>query len=99
MGRSYPSRRRYSSMSARAVPLRVRAQARLARALHAPEAHVLAAAALAAGGVWGLLHLGGEVREGETVAFDRRLMLALRLPGRPHAPIGPPSVTDALRDV
>ena len=39
------------------------------------------------------------MREGETVAFDRRIILALRAPGDPHQPIGPAWLTDALRDV
>ena len=63
------------------------------------EARALAAAALAGGGVWALLHLGGEMREGETVAFDRRLILALRVPGHPHEAVGPAWLTDMLRDV
>ena len=63
------------------------------------EARTLAAAALAGAGLWALLHLGGEMREGETLAFDSRIILALRAPGQPHQPIGPPWLTDALRDV
>lgn len=63
------------------------------------EARLLVVAAVACGGVVGLLHLGGEMREGDTAGFDRRLMLALRVPGQPHQPIGPPWLTDMLRDV
>ncbi len=39
------------------------------------------------------------MREGETLGFDRALMLALRVPGQPHLPIGPPWLTDVLRDI
>jgi undecaprenyl-diphosphatase len=60
---------------------------------------VLAASALAAGGVWVLLKLGGEVREGETSAFDLRLEAALRVAGQPHQPVGPPWLSESLRDV
>jgi undecaprenyl-diphosphatase len=63
------------------------------------EARALAATALVGGGLWALLHLGGEMREGETLGFDRALMLALRAPGHPHQPIGPIWLTDVLRDV
>jgi undecaprenyl-diphosphatase len=79
--------------------MRASALARIVRAFRAAEARVLVAAALAAGCLWAFLKLGGEVREGETSAFDRRLMLALRPPGQPHRAIGPPWVTDVLRDV
>jgi len=72
---------------------------RLWRALRTAEARVLAAIALAAAGVWGLLTLGGEVSEGETSAFDQRIIAALRVGGHPHQPIGPPWLTESLRDV
>jgi undecaprenyl-diphosphatase len=79
--------------------LRTGVLGRLGRALTAAEARVLAAVALAAGGVWALLLLGGEVREGETSAFDRRIEVALRVPGQPHQPVGPPWLSESLRDV
>jgi undecaprenyl-diphosphatase len=63
------------------------------------EARVLVAVAMFAFGLWALLRLGGEMHEGETLAFDRALMTALRVSGRPHEPIGPAWVPDTLRDV
>ena len=63
------------------------------------EARALAAVALASAGLWALIHLGGEMREGETVAFDRAMILALRAPGHPHQPIGPAWLTEVLRDI
>ena len=60
---------------------------------------MLAALALAAGALWGFLHLGSEVAEGETRAFDERLILALRAPGHPADPIGPRALEEAVRDV
>jgi undecaprenyl-diphosphatase len=40
-----------------------------------------------------------EVIEGEPLAFDRGLLLAFRQPGNPAAPIGPPWLPEAARDV
>lgn len=54
---------------------------------------------LLAGGIWGLLALAGEVREGETNVFDRSLMLALRERGNPADPLGPQWVEVAARDI
>ncbi len=64
-----------------------------------PEARLLGLTALVGFGLWGLLHLGGEMREGDTAAWDRAIMLAFRAPGQPHQPIGPPWLPDTLRDV
>ncbi len=52
-----------------------------------------------AGLVWAFLSIGGEMAEGETLAFDRRLMLLLREPGDPSEPIGPQALAEAMRDV
>jgi len=43
--------------------------------------------------------LAEEVIEGETLPFDRKLMLALREPRNPAVPIGPPWLQEAARDV
>ena len=51
------------------------------------------------GGLWALLSLGGEVGEGETAAFDKRIVALLRQPGHPHLPIGPAWLTDVMRDL
>jgi undecaprenyl-diphosphatase len=58
---------------------------------------VLAIAGIAAG-VWIFAALAGEVIEGDTLAFDRAVLLALRQPGT-LAPLGPPAVQDAARDI
>jgi undecaprenyl-diphosphatase len=68
-------------------------------ALAEAEARLLLIVLLVAGGVLALLALGGEVREGETGAFDRRIILALRVAGHPHVPIGPPWLQDVMRDI
>ena len=45
------------------------------------------------------LSVAGEVAEGETGAIDRRVLFALRVPGRPGQPIGPPWLETAARDI
>lgn len=49
-------------------------------------------------GIWLFARIADEVMEGDTLAFDRRVLLAMRHPGD-LSPIGPPSVQDAARDV
>ena len=49
-------------------------------------------------GTWGFLELAGEVTEGDTKAFDTRILLALREPGDPHQPIGPDWFHEVVRD-
>jgi undecaprenyl-diphosphatase len=63
------------------------------------EARALAVVVACGLALWGLIRLGSEMREGETLDFDRDLMMALRAPGQPHAPIGPSWLPDAMRDV
>ncbi len=53
----------------------------------------------AAGATWGFLHLAAEMREGDTTALDRQLLLALRMPGDPADPIGPRWFEESMRDV
>jgi len=43
--------------------------------------------------------LAGEVIEGETLPFDRRLLLALRQAGNPGVPIGPSWLPEMMRDI
>ena len=52
----------------------------------------------AAAGAWGFAALASEVMEGETGAFDRAILLAMRHPGD-LSPIGPPAFQEAVRDV
>lgn len=62
------------------------------------EMAVLLALAGVVAGVWGFALLADEVQEGGTQAFDQRLLLAFRY-GPTHAPLGPPPVQEAARDI
>ena len=42
----------------------------------------------AAGALWAFFNIASEVSEGETSAFDKKLLLALRNPADPTDPIG-----------
>lgn len=50
-------------------------------------------------GLWAFLTIAGEMAEGETRAFDQRLLLALRTAGEPSNPIGPPWFEESMRDI
>ena len=50
-------------------------------------------------GVWAFVALGSEVLEGDTQAFDRKILLSMRNPGDTRVPLGPPWVQEAARDV
>ncbi len=54
---------------------------------------------LAAMALWLFAALADEVIEGDTHAFDEAVMLALRSPGNPADPIGPPWIEELARDV
>jgi undecaprenyl-diphosphatase len=60
---------------------------------------LLIAGALVAGALWLLFKIASEAREGETLVFDRVLMLAMRAPGHPDIPAGPYWLADVMRDV
>jgi undecaprenyl-diphosphatase len=45
------------------------------------------------------VRLAGEVLEGETMAFDTKILQALRSPDDPSRPIGPPWIENALLDL
>ena len=49
-------------------------------------------------GLWAFGAIMGEVLEGETAAFDREVLLALRVPGDIAQPIGPHFVQELMRD-
>lgn len=53
----------------------------------------------AAAAVWAFLGIGGEVMEGETQAYDRAILLALRDPAHPADPLGSRSFEESMRDV
>ncbi|MDB5425143.1 MAG: putative phosphatidylglycerophosphatase [Phenylobacterium sp.] len=52
-----------------------------------------------AGALWGFFNLGSEMVEGDTLALDRRVLLALRNPANPNDPLGSRSFEEAMRDV
>ncbi len=60
---------------------------------------VLIAALLIAGALWGFAEIADEVTEGETHAFDRAVMLALREPGNYEDPLGPAWIELMARDI
>ncbi|MDN5788833.1 phosphatase PAP2 family protein [Pseudorhodobacter sp.] len=51
-----------------------------------------------ASGFWAFFALLEEVREGETLGFDERILLALRAPGDLSQPVGPPALHELMRD-
>lgn len=46
-----------------------------------------------------LARLAFEVRAGETIGFDRTIMLAMRVPGQPSIPAGPAWLPSMMRDM
>jgi undecaprenyl-diphosphatase len=71
---------------------------RLLRLLENRELGVLLAFAGIVAGIWLFAGIAGEVMEGDTQAFDRKLLLAMRHKGD-LSPIGPPEMQDAARDM
>jgi undecaprenyl-diphosphatase len=63
------------------------------------ELAILVALALMAVATWGFIELAGAVIEGETHAYDERIVLALRSPQDLSDPLGPPWLEEAVRDV
>jgi undecaprenyl-diphosphatase len=62
------------------------------------EASALATIGLLGASLWLFISIAGEVLEGETSAWDRRLLLALRSAADPALPWGPPWVQEMARD-
>lgn len=54
---------------------------------------------LIAAAVWLFLQLAEEMAEGETAALDQALLMALRAPGDPARPFGPPWLETVMRDI
>jgi undecaprenyl-diphosphatase len=50
-------------------------------------------------GSWGFVAVAGEVREGDTAALDRTILLSLRTAGDRSDPIGPAWLEEAARDI
>ena len=59
----------------------------------------LGVAAFVLAAALGFVALAGEVLEGETLPFDRAVLLALRTPGNLAVPIGPAWLAEVARDV
>ena len=68
-------------------------------ALARAELAVLAAICAVAGGIWAFVAIAEEVGEGETEAFDRAVLVALRNPADLADPLGPLWFEEAVRDV
>lgn len=62
------------------------------------EVRVLGLLLLASLGIWAFIALAGEMQEGDTRAFDRTILLAMRSPGHPAEPWGPRWVEELARD-
>jgi len=60
---------------------------------------VLGAPLLIGGALQAFAELADEVEDGETHAFDRRVMLAMREPGNPADPLGPSWLEFLARDI
>lgn len=54
--------------------------------------------AAAAAVIWGFVEIADEVLEGESEAFDRAVILALRSAADPNDPLGPPWFEEMMRD-
>ena len=63
------------------------------------ESRALLLVIAAAGAVWAFFNIASEVGEGETLAIDRHILLALRTPGNPADPLGSRTFEEAMRDV
>ena len=71
---------------------------RIRERLPAIEASALATIGLVGASLWLFISIAGEVLEGETSAWDRRLLLALRSAADPALPWGPAWVQEMARD-
>lgn len=62
------------------------------------EPIMLIAVIVVAGGIWGFVELAGEMIEGDTKAFDRKLVVSMRNPDDLSDPIGPKWLEELGRD-
>lgn len=69
------------------------------RWLKGVEFSLLLTLVLILGGIWLFLLVANEAVTGDPRGLDREILLALRDPGRPDDPIGPPWVETAMRDL
>jgi undecaprenyl-diphosphatase len=63
------------------------------------EGRALLLVVATAAALWAFFNVAGEVSEGETLAIDRHILLALRNPADLSDPIGSRSFEEAMRDV
>jgi undecaprenyl-diphosphatase len=63
------------------------------------EAWLLVSVLVTAGLLLAFVLIADEVLEGESLAFDRRIILAFRQAGNTSAPIGPPWLQELARDI
>lgn len=63
------------------------------------ELSVLIALLIVVGGCWAFIEIADEVIEGDTDAFDRWAVMALRRPDDPATPIGPSWMPEVGRDM
>ena len=77
----------------------IRPATRLALRLRLNEVGPLLSLAGVSFFAWAFLELAGDVREGDTEALDRALLLGLRDPANLADPIGPSWVEEAARDI
>ena len=64
-----------------------------------PDFATLALFFVLAGTLWAFLELAEAVMEGDSAAFDRAVLTALREPGDVSEPIGPVWIEEAVRDI
>lgn len=72
--------------------------ARIIRWVGTHELQVLVGLSVIVLGTWGFIELAGEVMEGDTAAFDRKILLAFREPGNLERPVGPEWLHEVMRD-
>jgi undecaprenyl-diphosphatase len=63
------------------------------------ESRALALYFAVAGAGWAFFSLADEMAEGDTLRFDRRVLMFFREPGQPNNPLGSRSFEEAMRDV
>ncbi len=66
--------------------------------LSGPELAVLLGFVAIASGIWIFMAIAGEVNEGDTQSFDRKVLLSMRR-SSDLTPLGPPAFQEAARDV
>jgi undecaprenyl-diphosphatase len=64
-----------------------------------PEMKLLLAIALSAFALWVFIEIAEEMREGDTRAFDTRLLMLFRNAADPALPLGPSWLREVMRDI